>query len=262
MNIFLSWAGESSKHIASAFFEWLPSVLTYLEPWMSTRMEKGDAWDGKIASALYDTPVALICLTHESLSSHYLHYEAGAISNVKGAKVCTFLYGLNPIDIHHPLARFQHTIFEKEDVYRLLKTINTIAASNGEKTPTEERLRKALEKNWEDLVIDLNAAPKAESIEKKRPEREILEEILAAVRKISTPAMTVAKRNNKPTTILQRHLLALAEDFQRTKGINEEDLLHYLPEFKKFISGIIRVGLFPSTPSETDLLNALHSLKS
>jgi hypothetical protein len=99
MKVFLSWAGEQSRHVAQTLHTWLPQVIQSLEPWFSPRTSKGDAWDGAIADGLDDTPIGIIVLTSESFESKYLHYEAGAIANVKGAKACTLLIGLKPTRI-------------------------------------------------------------------------------------------------------------------------------------------------------------------
>jgi len=67
MKVFLSWAGNDSRYIAECLKAWLPQVLQALDPWMSTHIEKGDAWDGAIAEGLSDSPVGILCLTKDSI---------------------------------------------------------------------------------------------------------------------------------------------------------------------------------------------------
>jgi hypothetical protein len=38
--------------------------------------------------------------------------------------VCTFLLDINPAEIKPPLGQFQHTLFKKEDIKKLMYSIN------------------------------------------------------------------------------------------------------------------------------------------
>ncbi len=182
MKVFLSWAGDDSKYIAETLKTWLPQVLQALDPWMSTHIEKGEAWDGAIAEGLSDSPVGILCLTKDSIKSNYLHYEAGAIANVPNSKVCTFLYELKNADVKQPLGRFQHTRFEKGEMLKLLKTINGKLTEVGERSISDVQLEKALEVNWSELEEKLKGTPKSKEVKVERPDRELLEEILERVR--------------------------------------------------------------------------------
>src|SRR4051812_36495571 len=111
MKIFISWSGERSKAIAEALHEWLPDVIQAIEPWMSANdIEKGARWRSGLATELEQTSVSVICLTPENLESPWIHFEAGALSKQQqNTYVCTFLFGLEPIDVREPLAQFQAT---------------------------------------------------------------------------------------------------------------------------------------------------------
>ena len=182
MKVFLSWAGEESKYVAEVLKDWLPQVIQNLEPWMSTHIDKGDSWDEAIAKGLNDSPVGILCLTKESIKSNYLHYEAGAISNVPNSKVCTFLFGVNNADVEQPLGRFQNTKNEKEDILKLLITLNNKLYETGNKSLTEVQIAKALQINWGEISELLAKAPKSDTAPVKRKDRELLEEILQTVR--------------------------------------------------------------------------------
>jgi len=71
MKIFLSWSGESSKHIAQTFEEWLPRFFQAAEPWISTHMPKGAVWDNEITKKLNETKAGILCLTPDNLDSTY-----------------------------------------------------------------------------------------------------------------------------------------------------------------------------------------------
>jgi len=185
MKVFLSWAGEASKHMATTLYTWLPQVIYTLKPWMSTRIDKGDSWDGAISEALHESPIAIFCLTADSLDSKYLHYEAGAIANTKGSKPCTLLLGITDLDVKHPLARFQHTKFTKEDMLVLLQTINTKMQEAGETAIPEAVLSKALDHNWPELESASQSVPMSKVLSTSRPQKDLLEEILETVRMLA-----------------------------------------------------------------------------
>jgi len=56
-------------------------------------------------------------------------FEARCLSKYSHLKVCTFLLELKPSDISPPLSQFQKTMFTKNDLFRLVLTINNQVSS-------------------------------------------------------------------------------------------------------------------------------------
>ena len=79
----------------------------------------------EIAQKLEESRVAIICLTSDNLNSHWIHFEAGAISKNTDAHLCTFLFDVTPANVNQPLSQFQNTKNEKSDLLKLIKTIKT-----------------------------------------------------------------------------------------------------------------------------------------
>jgi len=153
-------------------------------------MEKGAKWSSEIDDALEGTSFGIVCLTPDNLASPWIHFEAGALSKAKDAKIWTFLHGLTPADVPPPLGKFQHTIAEKEDTLALIKTINRRLGEVGGESLTERLLEENFETFWPQLKERLDASqklseshykPKGQS-ETQRNERAILNEILESVR--------------------------------------------------------------------------------
>lgn len=142
MKVFLSWSGARSKALAELLHTWLPQVIQAVEPWMSSEMEKGQKWSPEVANRLSETRFGLLCLTRENLSAPWLLFEAGALSKTPDAYLWTFLHGISPIDVEQPLAQFQHTIGEKNDVRKLIHTINLAVREQNEKSLAEATLNK------------------------------------------------------------------------------------------------------------------------
>src|SRR5947209_17570002 len=126
MKVFISWSGERSKAVAEALRYWLPNVIQALEPWMSADdIERGTRWRSGLASELEQSSVGIICLTQENLDSTWIHFEAGALSKQQqNTYVCTLLCDVEPTDVREPLAQFQHTRANKDDLRKLIFTIN------------------------------------------------------------------------------------------------------------------------------------------
>jgi hypothetical protein len=190
MKVFLSWSGERSKVIAKSLSEWLEQVLQAVEPWISTDIEKGKRWDGEISQKLEQSKVGIICLTKDNLESTWLHFEAGAISKTPDAYVCTFLYDITPANVKEPLSLFQATQYNKEDVLKLLKTINNLL----DKQLKESTLEGIFNTFWPQLEVKLKDIPgdKTKNTD-VRSDRELLEETLQIVRTL--------KENSTPSSV-------------------------------------------------------------
>lgn len=184
MKVFLSWSGTRSRRTAEVLSEWLPQMIQAVEPWMSSETEKGTRWGSEIANKLEESKVGIICLTRENLNENWILFEAGALSKTKDAHVCTFLLDLKPTDIKQPLAQFQATQFRKEDVLKLITTINRVVEKVGEHSLNEKVLSNLFSVLWPQLEEKLSriSEEKEKSDRQVRSDREILEEILGTIR--------------------------------------------------------------------------------
>lgn len=183
-NVFISWSGNTSKAVAEALRDWLPSVIQAINPWMSAEdIDKGSRWSTEISGKLKEAKIGVICLTLDNLSAPWILFEAGALSKtVEDTFVCPYLFQLEPADVKGPLAQFQLTKADKEDTRKLLDTINNAL---GESALKGEQLKRVFEKWWPDLEGQLQAIEGARSEDAappRRTDRDILKEILSIVR--------------------------------------------------------------------------------
>jgi hypothetical protein len=183
MKIFLSWSKPRSHAVAEALNDWLKRVIQAVKPFYSPDIEKGANWSKELDTALEGTRFGIICLTPDNLDSTWIHYEAGALSKTPDALIWTFLHGINHGNVPQPLGKFQHTVAEKDDVFKLLMSINKrLADVDGEPLDIAV-LRDSYERYWPDLEGKLKAAESAgDLVEKPIEERAILLEILETVR--------------------------------------------------------------------------------
>jgi len=129
MKVFLSWSGTKSHKIALAFKDWLPSVIQFIKEddifVSSEDIDKGSRWSSEIADKLQNSNFGIICVTAENTKAPWLLFEAGALSKFKNtSRVCSFLFDLKEIEKTNPLSQFQSTKFEKEDILKLIKSLD------------------------------------------------------------------------------------------------------------------------------------------
>ncbi len=189
MKIFISWSGEKSKEIAEFLKNWIEQIIQAAEPWISVDIEKGKRWNAEISDKLENSKIGIFCITKDNMNSPWLLFEAGAISKSTDSFVCTFLIDINPTDLTGPLSLFQATKFKKEDILKLLTTINQSIGNNGSKSLTTENLKSLFEIFYPKLEDKINEIIKTKSVEENkngeiRADRELLEESLEILRQI------------------------------------------------------------------------------
>lgn len=166
MKVFLCWSGELSHEIALIFEKWLPKVIPNLEPFMSSEdVRKGSIWFAAIKNNLQLAKFGVVFLTKMNIEEPWVYFESGALSVTKEqGNVSPFLYDIEIADVKGPLAQFQCTFWDREDIKRLLKSINV---AGGQPLISGESLETNFETNWEALNGELSklihgriAAPK------------------------------------------------------------------------------------------------------
>lgn len=182
MKVFLSWSGDVSHKVALALRDWLPSVIQDVVPYVSSEdIDKGTRWSSDIAGELEESSFGILCVTKENLGAPWLCFEAGALSKtIDKSYVSPFLFNIKRSEVSGPILQFQSTIFEKDDVFKLISTLYATSSNNN---LNEERLKKAFDVWWPSLEEELgkikaedpqSQVSKPEDIDTSR----ILEEIL------------------------------------------------------------------------------------
>lgn len=127
MKVFLSWSGELSHKVAVALRDWLPSVIQSIEPYVSSEdIDKGARWATDISSELESCSFGILCITSENVEAPWMNFEAGALSkSVDKSRVAPFLFDITRSAITTgPLLQFQSTVAERDDVKKLLHSLN------------------------------------------------------------------------------------------------------------------------------------------
>ena len=185
MKVFISWSGNKSHKVALVFREWLPSVIQSIEPYVSSEdIDKGARWSTDIAQELENSTFGILCVTKENMNAPWLSFEAGALSKTMDKSlVSPFLFDIKRSEVNGPILQFQSTIFQKEDIKKLLNSLNKAC---GEGCITDAMLEKAFDVWYPTLEQELN---KLKNVQDQSEEHitqentkihtsEILEEIL------------------------------------------------------------------------------------
>ncbi len=229
MKVFLSWSGTKSHKLALTLRDWLPSVIQSVEPYVSSEdIDKGARWSTDIAKELEDSGFGILCVTKENLNAPWLTFEAGALSKkLDKSYVSPFLFDIKRAEITGPILQFQSTVFEKEDVKKLVYTINKAL---GDEKLAETRLEKTFEVWYPNLEKELNSINEdfesTETLEEPTEENissKILEEILELTR-------INQKLLRSPDILLPpdylRHIIKSEEEDEREKiFIREQSMM-------------------------------------
>ena len=257
MKVFLSWSGHKSHKIAIVFRDWFPSVIQSIVPYVSSEdIDKGARWSTDIAKELEDSTFGILCVTKENINAPWLTFEAGALSKtIEKSFVCPFLFDIKRSEVDGPILQFQSTIFDREDIKKLVKTLNTAC---GEDALTEQRLEKAFDVWYPTLEEELNKVKgvKDEPKEEKPPEHhkgsEILEEILELSR-------INQKLLRNPDPILSETIQTIKKQFEEQNMRFERMIMHNDIRLSRrfppiLIEEIIHISRNRSNPSYSVLM--------
>lgn len=262
MKVFLSWSGDKSHKVAVVFRDWFPSVIQSLEPYVSSEdIDKGARWSTDIAKELEDSSFGILCVTRDNLTAPWLTFEAGALSKTMDKSfVSPFLFDIKRSEVDGPILQFQSTIFDKDDVHKLIKTLNKAC---GEEQLSDERLEKAFNVWYPTLETELDKLKSLPDEEQDAAPpsavegaNEILEEILDLSRLnqklLRNPESNLAKEISRINESLEQLMVQL--DRERYKGIRRkkrfhpefiEELVQMSPRFRKNYTGFqIILSLF------------------
>jgi hypothetical protein len=157
MKVFVSWSGEASHDVARALKDWLPNVIQAVDVFLSSEdIAKGSQWFDELSSKLDECAFAILCLTRDNLSAPWILYEAGALGKrFEQARIAPLLIGLQVADLSGPLAQFNATLLDKEEIAKLVAAIN---AQLGAASLKEMQLESAFRLQWPNLKEKLQKA--------------------------------------------------------------------------------------------------------
>lgn len=213
-NVFISWSGDLSKKLAEVFYDWIPKVLQSVKPYFSPGdIDKGARWSRDLSDELESSQLGIICLTRDNQHNPWVLFEAGALSkNLKESKVCPLLFNLDATEVTGPLATFQAAIFCKDDVKKLIESINDSCSDTKLNQhcldDTFEMWWPQLEKSISAIISENNSSEKIE----KRTEKDMIAEILELTRLMN--ARTLQSGQKSVSRFIVEDLVSLFKRFR------------------------------------------------
>lgn len=251
MKVFMSWSGKRSHEVAQLLGDWLQNVIQAVKPWISSEgIDQGEQWFNRIGSNLGEVNIGIVCLTPENKEAPWIMFEAGALSKgLTDARIMTFLIDLKPQDIRQPLAQFHHTSSSKDDMFKLVTSLNGKLGEVG--LPTA-RLETVFQKYWPDFEERYNAIlaqPLPEATPPVRPQSEILSEVLETVRGLKKDMREISAFRNDYV-----HSAALNKGM--TKALADLVLSGYKQglQMPEIIMNAAKAGIKPSR----DVIDFMH----
>ena len=224
MQVFLSWSGATSKAAATALYNWLPSVIQTIKPYMSAEsIEKGERWSLDIAKQLEETNYGVICVTPENLNAPWILFEAGALSkSIERSRVSPISFGVGVADFSgSPLLQFQMSMFKKEEIKKLLHSMNS-AAPEPERL-SHQILEKSFDRAWPELEAEINAIDFDKSPDKatkRGPENAEINRVTEMIEEVLSLVRSQSKVLRSPDEILPRgYMLELLRDERSSLGM-------------------------------------------
>jgi TIR domain len=181
MQVFISWSGTRSRHIADAIRTWLPMVVQSVKPWMSDEdISAGARWLTEVSTTLNSTNVGIICITPENQHSPWLLFEAGALSKtLEQTCVCPLVFEMTPGQLTGPLTQFQANALDRDGIGKILATINK---GLGDRRLESQQLEEILDVWWPKLAEKVAALPAVASSTVARSTNDQMEELLSLAR--------------------------------------------------------------------------------
>jgi hypothetical protein len=220
MKVFIGWSGETSHKVALALAAWLPKVIQAVKPFVSSEdIAKGARWSAVIGTELQSSNYGIICITRDNLTSLWVNFEAGALSrDLDKGFVTPFLFDVKTSDIDGPLSQFQATTNDKDDIFKLLVSIN---GKQGDERLEKGALEDAFEMRWGALknqLAEIEREGKGKPAVPKRSTEDKIEEILELVRTMQRAEFDTAH--------------ALTEAFHREKQRAIDEQTNLLEELR------------------------------
>lgn len=126
-NLFISWSKQLSKTLAEILRDEMLLVNQGISSFISSDdIRMGRRWQSDLNEVIANVNFGIVCMTPENILEPWIMFEAGAISkSLNYGNVIPILFGLEKGRLPGPLTQFQASYFNKEDMLKVMRAINT-----------------------------------------------------------------------------------------------------------------------------------------
>ena len=221
VKVFISWSGSKSKKIAETLKDWIKCVIQSVEPFVSSEdIHKGERWSNDIAKELEQTHFGILCVTKDNFEAPWLLFEAGALSKAMDkALVAPLLFDLKHSDLSgSPLLQFQATTFSKEEIKKLITTMN-------EKTEHKlDGLDKVFEKWYPELEEAIKSIISVAEEKDEEDESVISSQVLEEILSLSRDNLKLLKTSENRTSEDFTQVVQKLDRIYNQNDRNEENM--------------------------------------
>jgi hypothetical protein len=183
MRVFISWSGQSERHVAEALRGAIETVSAgKARPFVSSQdIAKGKRGLAVIAETLESSDFGVVLVSKRNQHAPWLNFESGALARALKSPVATILLDLKPSDVTGPIAQFQATSFIDDDDMRELFLQIVMAADENMPSKTVDHLFAA---EWPDVKASWKPSKSSEPTEPSRGVDDMLGELVTRLRRV------------------------------------------------------------------------------
>ncbi|KRC92829.1 hypothetical protein ASE25_05910 [Terrabacter sp. Root85] len=256
MKIFISWSGTRSRKTAELLRRWLPLINQDFDPFVSGEdISKGGNWSQAIIEELNQSDFGIVCVTPGNQEKPWLLFEAGALSKQvdnEPTLVAPLLIGFKgKRDLPPPLGRFQTTLPDQDDMYKLVKALNATCEPNRQQP--SETLKTVFHKWWDDFEMpfrEIENSHPGHPAPRRSPD-EIMAEVLDIVRSLQRQAASTAQAAAETTNAERTN--ATFKTRAASLATAAATAMNAYSEVKNFGFTMLGVGGNPRNPSQPTL---------
>ena len=164
MKVFIGWAGETSKEIASILKNWLNGMFDgHVSAFTPDDLAAGSLWFDGLRHAMTDANCGLLCVTEDNVNSQWLSYEAGALSG-NAELLIPLLCGVSSLRVGAPLRMFQPISFGFDGMLELAHTLNELRGEALVPLPELDRRFKARYPALEMIIAEKLSAERKQAL--------------------------------------------------------------------------------------------------
>lgn len=253
MKVFVSWSGARSHAVAQVLHEWVTAVIQAARPWLSSEdIQRGAQWFGDIGSQLQESSVGIFCLTQKNKNAPWILFEAGAIAKgVPTNRICTLLIDLDPSDVLGPLAQFNHT---KPNYDEMLKLASTLNAALGESRLTDAQLKKSFDAHWSSFESEIKRAiednPEDGGVVEKPDPDEMLSEVLSGIRGLNTRISRMERGvalDGMVGDTYKKVAIKTVSGFGKSGALSPNEAYRWVATMSESEKDLLRIALLPDS---------------
>lgn len=161
--------------------------------------------------------------------------------------MCPILFGVEPSQLVGPLAHFQAAPFSREQILQFVQTVNAAGKAAG-KGLSDDQLMRSFDRLWpelEDAIGTILAAP-VEGVVAKRSSDDMIEEILATVRALSSTPARPPTANDAPShwgMLITESLEFFSEASKKCSTATKSEQIDQLELILKHARFVLNLGM-------------------